>query len=86
MTEQELKMKIARAFCCFAEENESCIECKYNTSSTPFPDCFCDIRTKIDHILAIFPEWAKVNGYVKLPPDSAILENISLLKDIGKES
>ena len=24
-------------------------------------------------------------GYVKLPPDSAILENVSLLQDIGEE-
>lgn len=28
----------------------------------------------------------KKEGYVKVPPDSAILENVSLLKNLGEEN
>lgn len=48
--------KAARIICCFAKENNSCSECQYNTSKTPFPDCFSDIREETDQILSLWPK------------------------------
>ena len=57
--DKELREKIARVTCCFAEDNNSCAECKENTPSRPFPDCFEDIRTNTDIILALFGQYAE---------------------------
>jgi len=48
--------KIARIICCFAKDNTSCSECEYNTPTTLFPDCFCDIREETDKLLALIPD------------------------------
>ncbi len=48
--------KIARAICCFAENNKNCAECKHNTPTSPFPDCFSDIREDTDKLLALIPD------------------------------
>ncbi len=48
--------KIARVICCFANENESCADCKENHPGSLFPDCFSDIREHTDQLLALFPD------------------------------
>jgi len=48
--------EVARIICCFAKENNSCSECRYNTPSTPFPACFPDIKEETDAICSLFPK------------------------------
>ena len=49
----KLREKIARIICCFAKNNNSCAECKENTPTSPFPDCFPDIREETDQLLSL---------------------------------
>lgn len=46
-----------------------------------YMECYNHLRILSGGVLALIRE----AGYVKLPPDSAILENISLLKDLPSD-
>ncbi len=49
-----LREMIARVICCFAKDNDSCVDCKENTHPDhKFPDCFTDIREETDQILKL---------------------------------
>ncbi len=53
----DLREQIARIICCFAKDNNNCAECKENTlPNLRFPDCFADIRSGTDRILALIKE------------------------------
>ncbi len=54
--------KIARVICCFANENESCADCKENHPGSLFPDCFSDIREHTDKIIALLEEVKREGG------------------------
>ena len=47
-----IKEGLARIICCFAKRNTGCDDCEENTFSSPFPDCFPDIREDTDQILS----------------------------------
>ena len=77
----DIREKIARESCrldgwCLESLNPQYISPQYNNPTQS------DYYRKADQILALIKE----AGYVQLLPDSAIMENVSLLKNIGKQN
>ena len=64
--QKDIREKIARVICCFANENESCADCKENHPGSLFPDCFSDIREHTDQLLALFPDREEIEKQATL--------------------
>lgn len=73
--DKELREQIARVICCFAKNNKGCSHCKYNTLTSPFPDCFPDTRSETDQILTLIKEL-----YPLLPKELPLISDEELNK------
>ena len=69
MTEQELREKIAKELC--LQDGLDWGWLKEQQRYKGKKDCEYYIR-KANSILALFPEWARANGYVKLADDQSL--------------